>query len=285
MKYSKIKKIFIVLILLSLSSYFSITYFLPEKNILQVSFINVGQGDAIYISSPYGHNIIIDFGSERGLVDLDKRISWWNKKIDLIIISHSHDDHISGLIAIIKKYSVEKIMLTGAENNSIIYSELLKLIKEKNIEILRPHNKQKIILGNNCYLRTLFPQEDLNNQIIKNLNNTSIVNQLDCLNFKFLFTGDIEMEVENKILEKNIDIKSDVLKVAHHGSISSSQEKFLEKVSPQIAIIMLGKNNSFGHPSYRIIKRLEKLNAQIFRTDLDLTIDLFVDEKNIYLKN
>ncbi len=285
MKNSKIKKIIIGLIFLSLGSYLSIIYFSPEKNILKVSFIDIGQGDAIYISTPYGHNIIIDLGSERGLADLDKRIFWWNRKIDLIIISHPHDDHIAGLIAILKKYPVEKIMLNKIEYESVIYSGLLKLIAEKNIEILRPYNNQEIRLGDNCYLKTIFPWEDFNNQIIKNLNNSSIVNQLDCLNFKFLFTGDIETETENIILEKNIDIKSDVLKVAHHGSISSSQEKFLEKVSPQIAIIMSGKNNRLGHPSPRVIKRLEQLKVQIFRTDLNSTIDLFVDGKKIYLKN
>jgi len=260
-------------------------YYSYQKNDnLEVSFIDVGQGDGIFIKTPDKHQIIIDFGSVQGMNDLNKLIPWWNKKIDLIIITHPHDDHIIGLIQIIKNYKIKNILYTGIVGDSPAYLELLEEIEKKKIPILIPQKNQSIKLGNNCDLNILFPWESLLNKETDNLNNSSIISQLNCQNSKFLFMGDAEIKVENKLLEKGLDLKSDVLKVGHHGSITSSQQEFLEKVSPKIAIIMVGKNNKFNHPSSRVLKRLERIKTKTFRTDLDGTITIISDGKNIYRK-
>lgn len=282
-KQKTIKRIIVALGILLGLIYISYNYYCYQKNNnLEVSFIDVGQGDAIFIKTPEKHQILIDFGSGQGINDLNKKIPWWNKKIDLIIITHPHDDHIIGLIQIIKNYKIKNIMYTGIVYDSPAYLELLEEIEKKNIPLLVPQENQSIKLGKNCDLNIIFPWENFYNKEIDNLNNSSIISQLNCQNSKFLFMGDAEEEVENKLLEKNMDIKSDILKIGHHGSITSSQQEFLEKIAPQMAIIMVGKNNKFNHPSLRILKRLEKLKIKTLRTDLNGTITIISDGKNIY---
>ncbi|MFA5644081.1 MAG: MBL fold metallo-hydrolase [Patescibacteria group bacterium] len=282
----KTKKIGILFLVLAIVFFFSISPWKEEKNTnLEVSFIDSDQADAILIQTPQEKNIIIDFGSTKGLKELDKKIKWWNKKIDLIIITHPHDDHIAGMISLIKKYKIEKIMYTGIIHSSPIYSELLETIKNKKIPLMIPAGQQTINLEENCQIAIIFPWDNFYNKEIENLNNSSIVSQLNCKNSKFLFMGDAENEVENEILEKEIAIKSDVLKVGHHGSITSTGQEFLERVSPEIAIVMVGKNNKFNHPSLRTLKKLEKLDIKTFRTDLDGTIDIISDGEKIWIEN
>lgn len=282
----KTKRIGILFLVLAIVFFFSISLWREEKNTnLEVSFIDSDQADAILIQTPQEKNIIIDFGSTKGLKELDKKIKWWNKKIDLVIITHPHDDHIAGMISLIKKYKIEKIMYTGIIHSSPIYSELLEKIKNKKIPLMIPAGEQTISLEENCQIAIIFPWDNFYNKEIENLNNSSIVSQLNCKNSKFLFMGDAENEVENEILEKEINIKSDVLKVGHHGSITSTGQEFLEKVSPEIAIVMVGKNNKFNHPSLRTLKKLEKLDIKTFRTDLDGTIDIISDGEKIWVEN
>ncbi len=282
------KKIKILLILLATFSsifYFTLSYYQEtKKQELNVSFINCLQADAIFFRTPYGQQIIIDFGSEQGLKDLSQRIPWWNKTIDLIIITHPHDDHIAGIKSIIERYEVKNIMYTGVMAESPIYLDLLKTIKEKNIPLSIPQPQQKISFGESCDLDIIYPIKSLTNKEVPNLNNSSIVSRLDCAETSFLFTGDAEVEEENEILQTNTNLRSDVLKVGHHGSITSSQLDFLNRVQGKIAIIMVGQNNSFGHPSLRTIEKLKRLNYQVFRTDIDGTIDIIKNKSGLTIK-
>jgi competence protein ComEC len=189
------------------------------------------------------------------------------------------------MINIIKKYKVKNIMYSGVLAHSPIYTELLEIINQKKIALLIPQKEQKISLGANCQLNILYPFDNPQNKEVANLNNSSIVSRLECLGSSFLFTGDAEIEAEDEILKQNINIKSDVLKAGHHGSITSSQEEFLEKVAPQIAIVMVGENNKFNHPSLRTLKRLERVGAQIFRTDLNGTIDILNRGRGLEIQN
>jgi competence protein ComEC len=281
----KFKKIIIFLALLSAIFYLSFLWFLSsQKGDLKVSFIDCGQADAILVQTPQKQNIIIDFGDNKGLAELNKKMPWWNNKINLMIITHPHDDHILGMISILKKYQVQQIMYTGVLHYSPAYLELLEEISKQNIPLIIPQENQIINLGKDCDIKILYPINSFRGKEVLNLNNSSIVSQLKCANKTFLFMGDAEIEVEDELLDKGLDLKSDVLKAGHHGSITSSQTEFLEAVAPEIAIVMVGENNKFNHPSLRTMKRLEKLNIKTFRTDLHGTINIISNGQSIYVE-
>lgn len=282
---NKYKKIIIfLLIIISLIFYFSRQLLIIKNNSLKIYFLNSGQADSILIKTPEKQNIIIDFGSLEAIKELDKKIPWWDKKINLLIITHPHDDHIAGIPKLLDKYKVEKVIYTGISYKSLLYQEIIEKIKMKKIELLIPQEKQKIILSKNCELNFLYPLKSLNKQAVENLNNSSIVNRLSCKQNNFLFMGDAEELVEQEILKENYDLQSEVLKVGHHGSLSSSIQEFLERVKPKISIIMCGEKNKFDHPHLKTLRKLQKIGSLILRTDLNGTISLEVENKEIKYK-
>jgi len=248
----------------------------PSRRNLEIDYLDIGQGDASLIKAPGGENILIDGGPDSKIIScLSEELSWWDRTIDLMILTHPHDDHVSGLIDVLNTYEVKKIVYTGVLHNSPNFLAWLNLIKEKKISMIIIEKEQKIDLGEDCFLEFLYPDQALFEKRSFNLNNTSIINRLECENKTFLFTGDMEEDLENYLLEKGVDLKADVLKVGHHGSETSSTENFLKAVDPQFAIIEVGLNNSFNHPSRRVLKRFEKIKT--YRTDLNGTVRVFVD--------
>ena len=243
------------------------------ENNLEIAFLDVGQGDASLIKTPFGQNILIDGGADYKVVnELEKILPWWDRTIDLMILTHSHNDHVAGLIFVLERYNVEKIFYTGVVHSAPAYLEWLKIIKAKNIPLIIMDRPQKINFGDDCFFDVIYPRQSLLGKSVSNLNNSSIVAELDCANKTVLFTGDAEIEVEEELIKAGVLNEVEILKVGHHGSNSSSIQEFLELVNPQKAIISAGKDNKFGHPSLRIIKRLERLGAEVLRTDLDGTI-------------
>ncbi|MFA4941847.1 MAG: ComEC/Rec2 family competence protein [Patescibacteria group bacterium] len=272
----------IVLALLAIPI-FGLTYS-SSKN-LEVDFLDVGQGDAILIKSPFGQNILVDGGPDGKVVEqLGKKLPFWDKQIDLIVLTHPHDDHVTGLTEIIKRYDVRKILYTGVVHDAPNYLAWLEEARNKKIPLALVDRPQVIKLGENCELDVLFPQKSFIGQGIENLNNSSIVAKLFYGQTSFLLTGDAEIAVEKDLLAASVDLKSQVLKIGHHGSDTSSSEEFLEAVKPKFAVIEVGKDNDFGHPNLRILKRLERIGAEIFRTDLDGTIKFESDGMEINKK-
>jgi len=256
-----------------------------HKN-LEVIFLDIGQGDSELIKTPHGQNILIDGGPDSTVLKgLSKNLSWYDRTIDLIILTHPHDDHVTGLIDVLKRYNVKTILHTGVNHDSPSYYKFLELIKKNNIKIIIVKNKQKITLGENSYIDILYPDKSFLNQDVKNLNNTSIVAKLIYKKNSFLFTGDIEKETEKYLVNNSINFKADVLKVAHHGSDTSSTLSFLKKANFGIAVISSGKDNDFGFPSRRVLMRLKKQGTKIFRTDLRGDIRLISDGKKIIINN
>ena len=256
----------------------------PAKE-LEVDFLDVGQGDAILIKSPMGQNILIDGGPDNKVIEeLGKTLPFWDKRIDLMVLTHPHDDHVTGLIEVIKRYSVKKILYTGVIHSAPNYLAWLEKIRERKIPLVIIDRPQKVIFGDNCYLEIIYPRKSFLAQETDNLNNSSIVARLVYGQTKFLLMGDAEMEVEKELLSSGGDLSAQVLKTGHHGSDTSSNEEFLEAVSPQIAAIQAGKDNDFGHPSLRILKRLERADAEVLRTDINGTIKLVSDGKEINKK-
>lgn len=262
-----------------------ISLFDSRKN-LEVIFFDVGQGDSALIKTPYGQNILIDGGVDSSVLKgLGQNLSWYDREIDLMILTHPHDDHVTGLIEVLDRYEVKKILHTGVEHNAPNYLKWLEVIKSKEIKIVIADKEQKINLGEDCYLEIIYPDKSFLNKDVNNLNNTSIVARLIYKENSFLFTGDIEKETEERLANKNISLKADVLKVAHHGSDTSSMEYFLQRVNPSVTVISLGEDNDFGFPSRRVLMRLKKEGIKILRTDIDGSIRFVSDGKKIELDN
>lgn len=233
---------------------------------LRVVFLNIGQGDAALIQTSQ-QNVLVDGGPDKNIIyKLDKYIPFYNREIDLMILTHLDSDHLTGLVEVLKRYSVEKVIHNGLKNYDSIALEWEKLIFEKNISQQIVDIPLNIKLDEQVLIEFLWPSQDLIKESKGDDNFTSLVFKLTHGNNKFLFTGDIPKEAEEVLISTEKDLKADVLKAGHHGSKYSSTMEFLSKVKPKYGVISCGENN-FGHPSLRVLKNLENIGAEILRTD------------------
>ena len=257
---------------------------LSEIQLLEVNFFDVGQGDAIFIETPNRHQILIDGGPHSKILEkLNKEMMPWDKTLDLVILTHPEHDHIAGLIEALKRYKVNYILWTGVLQETAEYSEWQKLIQQEGAEIKIAKAGQKIILPTNSgpiKMEILYPFESLEGKRVKNANNSSIVSRLVFGDISFLFTGDIYKLIEYKLIEKGVDLESNILKAGHHGSKTSNSEEFIKMVNPEVVVILVGgnekvegkkcdnkKRNRYGHPNCKVLENFEKLGINILRTD------------------
>jgi competence protein ComEC len=242
------------------------------EKILQVSFLDVGQGDSSLIRTPEGKIILIDGGPDNlTLRRLGEILPFYKRKIDLIIISHFHDDHITGLIEILRRYRVSKIIYGPEIVDSSLFDILSAVALENKTELAAIFSQAKVSLGHDCTVLSINPLS----LKVKQDDNNSLITKLDC-NFKiFLFSGDNGVAVEKVLLLKNIDIKADIFKASHHGSKTSNTGEFLRAVNPDSIIISVGLDNRFKHPATETLKTMNQLGIKILRTDILGTIDIF----------
>jgi len=260
-----------------------IVFDLSKPEILEVNFFDI-PGEAIFIQTPEKNQILIDGGlSSKILEKLSKEMPFWDREIELLILTHPETDHLGGLLEVLKRYKVKNILWTGIIKKGREYEEWKRLIKEEKakIEIAKAGKR---ISCKNCQweLKILFPFLSLEGIEFEDSNDTSVVGKLIFLNTSFLFTGDLYQSGEEKILERDFNLESEILKVAHHGSKTSTSERFLERVLPKLAIICVDKNNQYGHPHQEVIERLRKNGVKILRTDLNGDIKIISDGKKIY---
>ena len=263
-------------------------YDLSKPAFLEVIFFDIGQGDAGFIETPSYHQILIDGGPDSTILEkLSKEMPFWDRSIDLIILTHPERDHLIGLIEVLKKYKVENILWTGIVRDTAEYKEWKKLIEEEGAKIVLAKSGQKILWRSDLhnYMEVLYPFENLDGKVFKDSNNTSIISKLVFGKNSFLFTGDAYKDVEGKLINKKAEIDSDVLKIAHHGSKTSSSEEFIKAVSPEIAVISVGRENKYGHPNQEVLELLEKYGIRVLRTDLDGDIKIISDGKNYEVSN
>ena len=235
-----------------------------DENTLNVYFIDVGQADSILLENK-GHYMLIDAGNNE---DGSKLVNYFNeqdiKEFDYVVGTHAHEDHIGGMDDIIKNFKIDNFYMPDAITTTKTFEDVLDALEETNVIFQTPKVNQTFNLQDTT-ITTLSVTADE-----KNLNDTSIVLKVKHGTNTFLFMGDASTKIEKNLLNK--DIKSDVLKVGHHGSRYSTSLEFLKKVSPEYAVISVGENNTYKHPHEEILKRLEEQNIQIYRTDKQGTI-------------
>jgi competence protein ComEC len=251
-----------------------------------VRFLDVGQGDAILISLPDSTDILIDGGPDKKILEkLGENMPFWDKKIEVMILTHPHADHVGGLVEVLRRYQVDQIYYTGALHTAPDYIAWLKEIKKQDIPMAIVDSEFALNFEDpQASLTFLYPRKSIQNKKFSNLNDSSMVVRFQYGEKKFLFMSDLETKGESELIKAKVNLKADVLKIGHHGSKSSSFESFLKKVAPKYAVIFAGVKNSFGHPHLITIRRLEKLKYGILRTDLLGTITLVTDGKTIYKK-
>jgi len=277
----------IILAFLLLGAIFSV-YALYRENrngILTVAFLDVGQGDSIYIEAPSGNQMLIDGGPSNAVLrQLSKVMPFYDRSIDLVLATHADSDHVGGLPDVLKNYKTNIFMETGVSGPSSSYEELEKIVnneeKTKEIKKVLARRGMMIDLGDGAIVQILFPITVFPGM---DTNSASIVAKLIYGENEFLFTGDSPTASENYLVEcqgqtlncpgpKGLTLASNVLKVAHHGSKNSDSAEFVSAVAPQYAVISVGKDNKYGHPNKEVLDTLNNFGAKILRTDESGTI-------------
>lgn len=247
-----------------------------EDNMI-THFIDVGQGDCTLIQVN-NKNLLIDSGTSDSKQKLIRYLKKNNiTKLDFIVATHPHEDHIGGMANVIKNFEVGEFWAPKAVATTQSFNDMIDALRAKNLKIKIATPNTSLNLGPSTTCIILSP----NKTTYDNVNNYSSALRITYKNSTYLFTGDIETQAEDEIMANGYDLSAQVLKVAHYGSKTSSSKEFLDKVSPKIAIISCGIDNDYGHPNKETLDRLKKINCIVYRTDIDKTIVLVSDGAKI----
>lgn len=257
--------------------------FAETRDGLTVVFLDVGQGDAIFIQAPNGNQVLFDGGPNKAVLrELSKVMPFYDRSIDVIMESHPDSDHIAGLVEVLRRYKTDLVLESGVESDNLAYQEIKNLIREKNIQYILARRGLRINLDDELYLDILFPDRDVSRL---DTNDASVVARLVYGENEFLFTGDSPKKIENYLISlygKNLE--SDVLKIGHHGSDTSTSESFLGYVNPKYAVISVEKDNKYGHPHQKVLDLLNQFGITILRTNDLGTIKIKSNGENLQIK-
>lgn len=272
-------------IILVLNVYVWSSYLKPSDLNLHFYMLDVGQGDALYFRTSHGQDVLVDGGQGKDvLAELGRSMPFYDRDIDLVIATHPDKDHIGGLINVLEKYNVGRFMMTGINDDSKDYAQLKELIDEKEIPVTVAQKGQKINFGDDLGVDIIAP-ENMNGKSMENINDSSIVGLLRFKDFEILLTGDAELaEWEDILSALPNNKKIEILKISHHGSKNGTTEKILAGIKPELALISVGKGNSYGHPHREVLSVLEKFRVKVLRTDEKGTIEIVSDGDHYQIK-
>lgn len=230
----------------------------------EIAFFDVGQGDSSLIKLHYNKLILIDGGPDNLVLNrIGRYLPYYQRKIDYVILSHYHDDHIMGLIEILSRYQVGSLIYMEGPKKSYLLEKLISIAKANGTKIVALNNKIELEYSENCNIKVISP-------LIFNISaddNNSLFVYLNCDGLRAVFNGDSNIKVEKALISSGENLKTDIFKASHHGSKTSNSEEFLSFLKPIYFIISVGIDNRFGHPNSEIIERVEALKIKIIRTD------------------
>ena len=259
--------------------WYAVFYIEAHRDLVMTVF-DIGQGDSIFIEMPNGNQVLIDGGPDDAvLAKLGAVLPFWNRTLDLVILTHPHADHVTGLISVLKRYHVGMVLESGVNYATPEYDEWRLLEKEKNVPVVIAHRGQVVHLSSKTQLNILTPFDSFIGASPKNVHDAMVVAKLRDGSATALLTGDAEKPLEYQLLFAGDNLASDVLKVGHHGSKTSTTEDFLQAVSPKIAVISVGRKNRYGHPAPEVVDRIAAFGAALFRTDRDHDVRFESDGK------
>lgn len=240
-----------------------------------ISFLDVGQGDSALIVTPSGRTVIIDGGPDWSTLEgIGSSLPFFHRTIDVLILSHANLDHFASFPEILTRYRVTTLYVSIDTVQSPWFLKILHSAEQSHTTVKTIRHGDTIALDTDCMIDVLWPPKRIDPSLVKELNNTSLVLRLHDKQQSALFTGDMESIVEEALLRAGIPLQSDILKVAHHGSKTSSTDAFLRAVHPKIAVISVGKDNTYGHPNADVIRRLTAVGAEVRRTDEEGEVDV-----------
>lgn len=278
MQFRKLSIIHLVILLcLSVFAFSTHSTASQKDGLLKVYFLDVGQGDAIFIETPNGNQILIDGGPDNKVIqELAKVMPFYDREIDMVIASHPHADHIAGLVEVLERYDVKNILEAKESYSSPVFPVWHDAQANENSNLIEAVFGQEIDLGNDVKIAVIYPNKSYDGILLNKPHQANVVVMLTYRNFRLLLTGDAEASAEKEMINTGQDIDADILKIGHHGSKTSTTQNFLEKVSPEVAIIQVGKNR-YGHPTAEVLKRLENFGVKYYRTDLDGHMEVISD--------
>lgn len=258
--------------------------YIKENNTgtLKVFFLDVGQGDAIYIRTPGGRDMLIDGGPSKIVIQrLSEVMPWYDKTIDVVLETHPDADHIGGLPHVFARYEVGVFIEPGVKSPNAIDDELLRLREEKNIPQTIARRGMRVDFGDGSHFDILFPDTD---PAFLETNTASIVGRMVYGSTSVMLTGDSPDEIERHLIFKDgTTLRSDILKAGHHGSRTSSGLEFVKTVAPKYAVISAGKGNRYGHPHKEVLNVFNTLGVEVMRTDTMGTL-YFVSDGKMFIK-
>ena len=245
---------------------------------LRMVVFDVGQGDSIFIEAPNGNQVLIDGGPSNAVLGkLGGAMPFWDRSIDLMVLTHPHADHIMGLVEVLKRYDVGMVIKSGVNYSTAEYRAWRTLLEQKHIPIMIARAGQKAHLASDIKLTILTPFESFVEKSPSNVHDAMVVSKLVYASSSALLTGDAEKYLEYRLLLSGADLRSDILKVGHHGSKTSTTEDFVRAISPRYAVISVGKKNRYSHPAQQTLDTLAKFNIKIFRIDQDGDVEFVSD--------
>lgn len=274
----------VILLCLSVLTFSTYSTAQEKDGLLKVYFFDVGQGDSIFIETPNGNQVLIDGGPDNSVLsELAKAMPFYDRNIDVVVATHPHADHIFGLIEVLDRFEIANIIEAKDRYVSPVFDRWQEKVGKEGARETEALAGKVIDLGNDVYLRILYPFKSYDGAVLKKPHEANVVILLEYKELEILLTGDMEMSVERQLLLDSRDISADILKVGHHGSRTSSSDSFLDTVNPEVAVIQVGKN-SYGHPTQEVLSRLENFGIKYYRTDLDGTVKLISDGENYQIE-
>ena len=261
------RRLYIVLGALVLVAAIFVLVFLlrPQEKLLTVAFLDVGQGDAVFIESPSGTQLLIDGGKGTAVLrELGNVMGFFDRSIDVVLATHPDMDHIGGLPDVLERYSVEQVLISGVRDDGEDNKVFLEAVQAKGLVPLLARTGQVLSLGGGVFVQVLFPARDMKES---NANTASVVVRVVYGKTAFLLTGDAPKSIEEYLARMHgTALKADVLKLGHHGSKTSTSETFLETVSPEYAVVSAGCDNSYGHPHEEVVARVKERGISLEET-------------------
>lgn len=248
--------------------------------ILEVDFFDIGQGDSILMKTPDGQTMLVDGGPDNKVLDkLGNYLPPLQKRVDIIVLTHPHADHVTGLVEVLKRYDVGVVIMSAAYLKTDVYGEFLRTLRDKNTPIIFAKAGQAIHFGQKLNVDILSPEGNKLDlfggynegfgMAGNDVNDESVVAKISFGGFTLLMTGDATSVIEKQLLAYGNNLRSDILKIGHHGSKYSSSLEFLNYVNPKAAVIEVGAKNRYGHPAPATLESLNRSNVATFRTDKD----------------